>query len=58
MFLDSNENNETVCLSRSFEIYSGNNRPIWFLFSGMGSQWTGMGEGLLRLPIFAAAIEK
>ncbi|XP_077295535.1 fatty acid synthase-like [Arctopsyche grandis] len=33
-------------------------RPIWFVFSGMGSQWAGMGSMLLRIPVFAAAIER
>lgn len=36
----------------------GENRPVWFLFSGMGSQWNGMGKGLLDIPIFANAIER
>ncbi|XP_065212158.1 fatty acid synthase-like [Planococcus citri] len=34
------------------------NRPIWFLFSGMGSQWNTMGKGLLDLPIIAEVVEK
>lgn len=33
-------------------------RPVWFIFSGMGSQWQGMGADLMRLPIFSDAIEK
>ncbi|KAK0166753.1 hypothetical protein PV327_004242 [Microctonus hyperodae] len=33
-------------------------RPVWFVFSGLGSQWPGMGIALLRLPIFAEAIKK
>nr|KAF7429600.1 hypothetical protein H0235_005998 [Vespula pensylvanica] len=33
-------------------------RQIWFVFSGMGSQWTGMGESLMKIPIFAEAIQK
>lgn len=33
-------------------------RPIWFVFSGMGSQWPGMGRDLLKLPVYAATIEK
>ncbi|XP_050438841.1 fatty acid synthase-like [Adelges cooleyi] len=33
-------------------------RPVWFVFSGMGSQWPGMGADLMRLPIFAESIRK
>ncbi|XP_060836307.1 fatty acid synthase-like [Rhopalosiphum padi] len=36
-----------------------NEKPqVWFVFSGMGSQWLSMGTQLLRIPIFAQAIEK
>ena len=28
---------------REIQIYSGMKRPVWFVFSGMGSQWPGMG---------------
>ena len=28
---------------RDIQEYSGMKRPIWFVFSGMGSQWPGMG---------------
>lgn len=28
---------------REIENYLGTSRPIWFVFSGMGSQWPGMG---------------
>ena len=34
------------------------NRPVWFIFSGMGSQWSGMGKGLLNLPLFAETVAK
>ncbi|VVC29213.1 Acyl transferase/acyl hydrolase/lysophospholipase,Ketoacyl-synthetase, C- [Cinara cedri] len=33
-------------------------RPIWFIFSGMGSQWNCMGKQLLTIPIFADSIQK
>lgn len=32
--------------------------PVWFIFSGMGSQWQGMGTHFMKLPIFADAINK
>jgi len=40
------------------QFYPGSKRPVWFIFTGMGSQWPGMGKSLLKLSIFAAAIEK
>ncbi|KAJ8679083.1 hypothetical protein QAD02_014870 [Eretmocerus hayati] len=43
---------------REVEKFLGAKRPVWFVFSGMGSQWPGMGESLMRLPIFAQAIKK
>ncbi|XP_063988184.1 fatty acid synthase-like [Diachasmimorpha longicaudata] len=43
---------------RDIEHYPGAKRPIWFVFSGMGSQWATMGSSLLRLPVFANAIKK
>ncbi|XP_050542017.1 fatty acid synthase-like [Daktulosphaira vitifoliae] len=33
-------------------------RPVWYIFSGMGSQWPGMGTDLLKIPIFAETIKK
>ncbi|XP_016657076.1 fatty acid synthase isoform X4 [Acyrthosiphon pisum] len=33
-------------------------RPVWFIFSGMGSQWQGMGTDLMKIPVFANAINK
>ncbi|CAF3688455.1 unnamed protein product [Adineta steineri] len=33
-------------------------RPIWFIFSGMGTQWSGMGRDLMELKIFRQSIEK
>uniref|UniRef100_A0A913I721 Fatty acid synthase n=1 Tax=Strongyloides stercoralis TaxID=6248 RepID=A0A913I721_STRER len=26
-------------------------RPIWFVYSGMGSQWPGMAQGLMSIPL-------
>ncbi|XP_069677436.1 fatty acid synthase-like isoform X2 [Periplaneta americana] len=43
---------------RNIQYYTGSKRPVWFVFTGMGSQWTGMGKSLLNIPVFAAAIEK
>ncbi|KAE8737252.1 hypothetical protein FOCC_FOCC017283, partial [Frankliniella occidentalis] len=33
-------------------------RTVWFVYSGMGSQWAGMGSALMKLPVFAETIER
>ncbi|KAI4473375.1 hypothetical protein M0802_016152 [Mischocyttarus mexicanus] len=33
-------------------------KNIWFVFFGMGSQWTGMGQSLMKIPLFEQAIIK
>lgn len=35
-----------------------NARPIWYVFSGMGTQWPGMGEKLMQIPTFCESIFK
>ncbi|XP_052738819.1 fatty acid synthase-like [Bicyclus anynana] len=56
--LSTNEKDETICLNERFNYFDDAKRPLWFVYSGMGSQWAGMGAQLMRIPIFAAAIEK
>ncbi|XP_035448106.2 fatty acid synthase-like isoform X2 [Spodoptera frugiperda] len=58
VILDTNEEQKTVCLSEKSEYFDNARRPLWFVYSGMGSQWAGMGTQLMRIPIFAAAIER
>ncbi|XP_076382068.1 fatty acid synthase [Megalopta genalis] len=44
--------------TKEIQEYSGMKKPVWFVFSGMGSQWAGMGESLMRFPTFVKAIQK
>eukprot|EP00102_Acyrthosiphon_pisum_P016442 XP_008187406.1 PREDICTED: fatty acid synthase-like [Acyrthosiphon pisum] len=46
--------------SRIDEVWNVNmkKRKIWFIFSGMGSQWQGMGTDLMKIPVFDDAINK
>ncbi|XP_051154827.1 fatty acid synthase [Leptopilina boulardi] len=43
---------------KEIQHFPGNKRPVWFVFAGMGSQWPGMGEALMRFPVFAEAVRK
>ncbi|KAG5347678.1 FAS synthase, partial [Acromyrmex charruanus] len=36
----------------------GVKRPVWFIFSALGSQWPGMGRNLLKFHVFAKTIRK
>ncbi|XP_077295534.1 fatty acid synthase-like [Arctopsyche grandis] len=45
-------------VSREVQYFPEVKRPIWFVFSGMGSQWAGMGSKLMRIPVFATAIDR
>ncbi|KAI3379107.1 hypothetical protein SNEBB_007999 [Seison nebaliae] len=33
-------------------------RPIWFVFSGMGTQYSGMGKSMLKIKVFADTISR
>ncbi|XP_065209086.1 fatty acid synthase-like [Planococcus citri] len=44
--------------TKSKALFSGDKRPVWVVFSGMGSQWPAMGKSLMNLPIFAESIRK
>lgn len=54
----SGPHGEEVKVAREAQYFPGGKRPVWFVFSGMGSQWAGMGTQLMAIPIFAGAIEK
>ncbi|CAD6242162.1 GSCOCG00009427001-RA-CDS [Cotesia congregata] len=33
-------------------------RPIWYVFSGMGTQWTGMGKQLMGIEVFQRSLRR
>ncbi|RLU26123.1 hypothetical protein DMN91_002289 [Ooceraea biroi] len=57
---------------RGYEIFDGDSstreiieitkndeqRPIWFLFSGTGAQWPGMGKELLGIEVFQRSLQR
>ncbi|KAJ8872249.1 hypothetical protein PR048_025851 [Dryococelus australis] len=38
--------------------FDGAKRPVWFVFSGMGSQWPGMATHLMKLPVIADTLHQ
>lgn len=38
--------------------YNGEKHPVWFVFSGMGTQWAGMAKDLMQLEVFEKGIRK
>ena len=40
------------------ELTSFKKRPVWFIFSGMGTQWSGMGRELMEFGVFKESITK
>jgi hypothetical protein len=43
---------------REVEQHTGERRPVWYVFSGMGSQWPGMGKALMSIPTFAESLRR
>ncbi|KAL0818125.1 hypothetical protein ABMA28_008651 [Loxostege sticticalis] len=56
--LDTDAEQKTVSLVEKCEHFDAAKKPLWFVYSGMGSQWAGMGAQLMRIPVFAAAIQR
>jgi fatty acid synthase len=47
-----------ICLGQDVQHFTGLKRPLVWVYSGMGSQWSQMGAALMSIPLFRAAIEK
>lgn len=54
----SNGKENAKCIAKESEYFAGIKRPVVWAFSGMGSQWTQMGEELMAIPLFRQSIEQ
>ncbi|KAJ2942971.1 hypothetical protein O0L34_g15161 [Tuta absoluta] len=52
----TSKEHKTITLQQEVDYYDEKKKPLWFVYSGMGSQWTGMGAQLMKIPVFANAI--
>lgn len=57
IFKHDSTTGRAVCLKSDIRESTEVKRPIVWVFSGVGSQWSGMARDLMEIPIFAAAIE-
>ncbi|KAL4711932.1 hypothetical protein ACJJTC_006101, partial [Scirpophaga incertulas] len=55
---ETNAEGKTSSLSEQCEYFDNARKPLWFVYSGMGSQWPGMAAQLMRIATFAAAIDR
>lgn len=56
LFRQNGEQNAEL-IAQDIQHYNGLKRPVVWVFSGMGSQWTEMGSSLMEIPMFKACIE-
>jgi fatty acid synthase, animal type len=47
-----------VCDLEKQKVATTERRPVWFVYSGMGSQWAGMGRDLMRMERFRRSIQR
>lgn len=56
LFRHDEETQKAICIQRNIQHFNGEKRPIVFVYSGIGSQWAGMGADLMNIQIFAETI--
>lgn len=57
IFKKNNEDDKkAICIEKKINYINESKRPIVWVYSGVGSQWCGMGKELMTIPIFAEAI--
>lgn len=55
---DAGNNTTAKCRSRAIEHLDSAKRPVIWVFSGMGSQWVGMGTSMMQIDLYRETIYK
>lgn len=58
VFIQKTGEENASCVQREAQHFTGVKRPVVWVYSGMGSQWSGMGADLMKIQMFADSIEK
>jgi fatty acid synthase, animal type len=58
IFKSNPEDRSTICVERHVTPLKNSNRPIVFVYAGVGSQWLEMGRDLLKIPLIADRVGK
>jgi fatty acid synthase, animal type len=58
IFKSNPEDRSTICVDRQVKTLEKSNRPIVFIYSGVGSQWLEMGRDLMKIPLISESISK
>lgn len=57
IFRHDEQTQKAICLQRDIQYFNeGEKRKIVWVYSGIGSQWAGMGADLMKIPVFAESI--
>lgn len=51
------DENQTVCIEKEVYNFKESKRSVVFVYSGVGSQWLGMGKDLMKISIVADSIK-
>jgi fatty acid synthase, animal type len=58
IFKSNLDDRSTSCIDRQVKELDKANRPVVFVYSGVGSQWIEMGRDLIKIPLVAESINK
>jgi len=56
IFNKTNDEADRVCACVLIQNVSSEVRPVWYVFAGMGTQWSQMGRDLMSLECFRESI--